>query len=230
MATGIHVSPLARTVETLEWGPVQLPAFLPGERLEARDGKKIRKTFPTVAAAKSWRSMPRWRSGKAGCERPTRTTLREAGETCLRGVRGKARYGHVPATLQAEHNPQLRTGAAPAGAPRAGGKRLSEITADGCPGVRGTADGRRVTASTIQMHRAAAAGDLPPRDQRGAGRGRTHAPGSSCPPSRSPRRIASPAEAEALIAALPTATRDLGDGDLRRAAARRAAGAAGRGR
>ncbi len=56
----------------------------------ARDGKKIRKTFPTLAAAKAWRAdaLTGLRRGTIRAPRPT--TVREAGEQLLEGMRSGA--------------------------------------------------------------------------------------------------------------------------------------------
>jgi hypothetical protein len=53
----------------------------------ARDSKRIRKTFPTVAAAKSWRrdALSALASGKMRA--PSATTLREAAESWLEGAK-----------------------------------------------------------------------------------------------------------------------------------------------
>lgn len=56
----------------------------------ARDGKKIRKTFPTLAAAKAWRAdaLAGLRRGTLRAPRPT--TVREAAEQLLAGMRSGA--------------------------------------------------------------------------------------------------------------------------------------------
>jgi hypothetical protein len=43
-----------------------------------REGKKVRKTFPTEAAAKSWRAEATTAATKGVLRTPTSTTLREA--------------------------------------------------------------------------------------------------------------------------------------------------------
>jgi integrase len=53
----------------------------------ARYGKKIRKSFPTISAAKSWRSDAARDLRKGTMTVPTRTTLREAAEGWLEGAR-----------------------------------------------------------------------------------------------------------------------------------------------
>jgi hypothetical protein len=63
----------------------------------ARDGKKIRKTFPTLAAAKAWRvdALAGVRRGSVRATRPT--TVREAAERLLLGCRA-ARFERGRAT------------------------------------------------------------------------------------------------------------------------------------
>jgi hypothetical protein len=63
-----------------------------------RDGKKIRRTFPTLAAAKSWRTeaLSGLRRGTLRAPRPT--TVRQAAETLIAGMRSglaRTRSGDV---------------------------------------------------------------------------------------------------------------------------------------
>jgi integrase len=69
-------------------------------------GKKIRKTFPTLAEAKSWRADATVGLRKRTMRAPTRTTLREAWEAWLAGARDgsiRNRSGDVfkPSTVRA---------------------------------------------------------------------------------------------------------------------------------
>ena len=52
-----------------------------------RDGRKIRKTFPTLAAARLWRADANVAMRKGELRTPTRVTLREAAEAWLEGVK-----------------------------------------------------------------------------------------------------------------------------------------------
>jgi integrase len=52
-----------------------------------RDGRKIRKAFPTLAAAKSWRADASSALRRGTLRAPTSTTLRDAAEALLAGMR-----------------------------------------------------------------------------------------------------------------------------------------------
>jgi hypothetical protein len=67
-----------------------------------REDKKVRRTFPTLAAAKSWRAEAVTAANKGVLRTPTRTTLREAWTAWLEGT--KAGDGAQPQRqpLQAE--------------------------------------------------------------------------------------------------------------------------------
>src|SRR6476660_6347603 len=52
-----------------------------------RDGKKIRKTFPTKAAAVAWRDDSRSAVRQRRLQAPTAETLRQASEAWLEGAR-----------------------------------------------------------------------------------------------------------------------------------------------
>ena len=53
----------------------------------ARDGKKVRKTFPTLAAARGWRADAQVGLRKGTLRAPTATTLRQAADAWLAGAR-----------------------------------------------------------------------------------------------------------------------------------------------
>jgi len=53
----------------------------------ARDGRKIRKTFPTLSAARGWRADAQVAVRKKTLRAPTATTLRQAAEAWLQGAR-----------------------------------------------------------------------------------------------------------------------------------------------
>jgi hypothetical protein len=48
-----------------------------------RERKKVRKTFPTLAAAKSWRADAKTAAEKGRMRAPTQTTLRQAADEWL---------------------------------------------------------------------------------------------------------------------------------------------------
>ena len=58
------------------------------EVFSKKDGKEIRKTFPTKAAAMAWRDDSRSAVRKRTLRAPTPTTLREAADAWVEGARG----------------------------------------------------------------------------------------------------------------------------------------------
>jgi integrase len=55
-----------------------------------RDGRKIRKTFPTLAAARSWRADANVALRKGQMRAPSRVTLREAADAWLQGAEDRS--------------------------------------------------------------------------------------------------------------------------------------------
>ncbi len=53
----------------------------------SREGRKIRKSFPTVSAAKAWRADATVALRKGELRTPTRTTLQEAADAWLEGAK-----------------------------------------------------------------------------------------------------------------------------------------------
>jgi integrase len=93
-----------------------------------REGKKIRRSFPTLAAAKSWRADASGAVRRGTMRSPSRVTLNEAAEAWLTGVRDgsiRTRAGDPfkPSTIRAYRQAlTLRV------LPALGALRLSEIT------------------------------------------------------------------------------------------------------
>jgi integrase len=93
-----------------------------------RDQKKIRKAFPTQAAAVAWRDDARSAVRRKGLRVPTSVTLREAGEAWLEGARAgviRTRSGepYKPATIRSyDQSLDLRV------YPELGSMKLSEIS------------------------------------------------------------------------------------------------------
>lgn len=91
------------------------------------DGQKIRQTFPTLAAAKGWRSDAVGDVRRGKMRMPTRQTLREAAELFLAGIDdGTIRTGqgrlYKPSTRRAyRHALEVHV------LPELGASRLSEI-------------------------------------------------------------------------------------------------------
>ena len=197
------------------------------EAYDRRSEKKVRKTFPTLAAAKAWRSDASGDIRRGVRRGPSGTTLRRAGEDWIAGARDgsiRTRSGEVfkPSTL-AGYEAALRARIFPA----LGAAKLEDV---------GRADLQRfvdrllaegLDPSTIRnalmpvrviFRRAVARGVL----------GVNPATGLELPASRGRRdRIADPEEAAALLAAIPSTARPrhLGDGALWRPARGRVAGA-----
>jgi integrase len=75
----------------------------------AVDGKKIRRSFPTLAAARSWRHDAATAVQRGAMRAPTATTLREAWEVWIEGarngeVRNRNRRAYKPAALRSYDN------------------------------------------------------------------------------------------------------------------------------
>ena len=174
------------------------------------DGKKIRQTFPTRAAAKAWRDDKLGAVKRGELRTRTSTTIREAAEVFLAG----ARDGSIPTASGARYKPAtLRgytVGLSKRVLPALGDMRLSEVQrrdvqdlADGL-----TADG--LSASTVQntldplrvIYRRAI------RRDEGVMIDPTEGLELRRPDGRRDR-IADPDEAAALIAAIPDGERAL---------------------
>jgi integrase len=93
-----------------------------------RDGKKIRKTFPTKAAARRWRADAGSQLERGSLRAPTRTTLGETAHEWLRGaesgeIRNNSGHPYKPSTLRG-----YRQALEERVLPELGGAKLSEIT------------------------------------------------------------------------------------------------------
>jgi integrase len=94
----------------------------------ARDGKRIRKTFPTLAAAKAWRQDAQVALRRGEMRAPINMTLEEAAERWLEGARRgavRARSGdrYKPGAVRG-YDAKLRTHVLP----ELGSRKLSDIT------------------------------------------------------------------------------------------------------
>jgi integrase len=168
----------------------------------AREDKKIRRTFPTEAAAKAWRSEASVALRNGTLKSPTQETLREAAERFLAGIDDgsiRTRQGRIykPSTRRA-----YRHGLEAYVLPELGGARLSEIRRADVQDFADRLGAAGLDASTIQnalmglrviCRRALRRGDIavnPTADlDLPAVEGRRD-------------RIATPAEAESLLATL----------------------------
>ncbi len=168
----------------------------------ARDGKKLRKTFATLAAAKAWRSDVATAVRKGALRAPTQTTLREAADAWLAGaeegiVRSRSGERFKPSTLRI-YRQALRDRALP----ELGGARLSDIRV---VDIQDLADRLLASGADPSTVRNAIA-PLRVIFRRAVSRGEiamNPTSGLELPAPRGTReRVASPAEAAELIAAL----------------------------
>jgi integrase len=173
----------------------------------ARDRKKIRKTFPTLAAARGWRADAQVGLRKGTLRAPTPTTLRQAAEAWLAGARAgsiRTRSGdaYKPSAVRS-YEGSLRKRVLP----ELGAARLSEI---GRVDLQDFADrmlAEGLDPSTIRntlmplraiYRRALTRGEVSVNPTTGL----------ELPAVRGRRdRVADPEEARQLIAALPPADR-----------------------
>jgi integrase len=175
----------------------------------ARDGKRLFKTFPTIAEAKAWRTEAQVALRKGTMRAGASGTLREAAEAWLEGARSGAirnRSGHryKPSAIRG-----YETSLVTRVLPELGGARLVEIRRIDLQDLadRLYADG--LDASTVRntlmplralFRRAVARGDVAVNPTTGL----------ELPAVEGSRdRIASPAEAAALLAGLPERERAL---------------------
>jgi integrase len=168
----------------------------------ARDGRKIRRTFPTLAAARAYRSDASSALRKGTLRAPSATTVRDAAEAWLAGARDgslRTRSGDQfkPSTLRG-YEEALRTRILPA----LGGAKLSEVTRTDVQDLADRLLAEGLDPSTIRnalmplrvlYRRAVARGEV----------GLNPTTGLELPAVRGRRdRIASPREAHELLAAL----------------------------
>lgn len=192
----------------------------------SREGRKLRRTFAREAEAKSWRSDALTAARAGSLRAPSSITVEQAAWLWLEGTRNgsvRDRSGHIykPGTVR-EYGRSLGLRVLP----EFGANRLSELTRADIQGFVDRLLTQGLAPSTIAntvnplqaIYRHAVRRDLvainPTRDvELPAARGRRE-------------RIASAAEAARLLKALPDRDRGLGHCLLRRAATRRAVGAA----
>ncbi len=93
----------------------------------AREGKRLRKTFPTLAAARGWRSETQTAVRRGTLRAPVATTVREAGEALVEGMRSgrvRTRTGdrYKPSAIRS-YEAALRDRIVP----ELGGRRLGDL-------------------------------------------------------------------------------------------------------
>ena len=175
-----------------------------------QDGKKIRKTFPTKAAAKAWREEKLGAVRRGEVRAPTATTVREAAAAFLAG----ARDGSIPTASGGRYKPATIRGYAVGlnkrVLPALGGRRLSDVQRRDVQALADRLTGEGLSASTIHntldplrvIYRRAIQREegvsIDPTERLELRR-----------PDGQRDRIASPDEAAALIAALDASERAL---------------------
>jgi integrase len=172
-----------------------------------REKRKIRKTFPTLGAAKSWRAEAQVAAGKGALRTPKPTTLREAWTGWHEGAKAGTvlnRSGNPfkPSALRAyEGGMRLRV------LPELGGAKVAEIRRADLQALVNRLHASGLSPSAIQVTL------LPVRAI--YRQHRDDIPANPCdgldlPAIRSRRdRIAAPSEVEALIAVVPESDRAL---------------------
>jgi integrase len=172
-----------------------------------RDGKKIRKSFPSQAAAKTWRDDAQAAVGKKAMRAPTAVTVRQAAEELLAGMRD----GSIPTRTGTRYKPAAIRSYAEALRlrilPALGDMRLSEVQRADVQDIADRLTAEGLAASTVQnqldplrvIFRRAIRRDLVSIDP-------TKGLELRQPDGRRDR-IASPDEARVLLDALPTEDR-----------------------
>jgi integrase len=175
-----------------------------------RDDKKIRKAFPTRAAAKAWREDKLGAVKRGELRPPTAMTVRQAADVFLAG----ARDGAIPTASGARYKPATlrgyRVGLNKRVLPTLGYMRLSEVQRRDVQDLADRLTAEGLSASTVQN-------TLDPlrvifrraiRREEGIAVDPTEGLELRRPDGRRDR-IADPAEASALIAAMPDSERAL---------------------
>jgi integrase len=172
-----------------------------------RDGKKIRQAFPTRAAAKAWREDKLGAVKRGELRVPTSTTVREAAEAFLAG----AHDGSIPTRTGRRYKPATVRGYEEAlklrVLPALGDRRLSDVDSGDVQDLADRLTGEGLSASTVHntldplrvIYRRAIRRKLLTVDP-------TKGLELRRPDGRR-ERIADPAEARSLLAALPAGER-----------------------
>ena len=115
-----------------------------------REGKKLRKTFATQAAAKAWRADAIAAANRGKLRSPTQTTLRQAADAFITGARdgsipNRSGRRYKPATIRGyERALRLRV------LPELGDMRLGEIARADVQDFADRLTGEGLSASTVQ--------------------------------------------------------------------------------
>lgn len=175
----------------------------------SREGKKLRKTFPTEAAAKTWRADAVGAAARGRLREPTKKTLEQAAEELIAGMKA----GTIPARGGTRYKPGAVRGYEAALRqriiPSLGGRRLAEIRRSDVQDlvdrlmvqglakstIENTLDPLRVVYRRAMMREEVATDPTKLLEISG--------------PKTKRDRIADPQEAKALLAALPEEDRAL---------------------
>jgi integrase len=175
----------------------------------ARDGKRIRKTFKTLAEARAWRQEAQVALRRRTMKAPSQLSLRDAAEAWLAGaaegtIRNRSGDEYKPSVLRG-YEQALRNRILP----ELGGARLSDVTRADLQDLADRLLAEGLDPSTIRntflpvralFRRAVARGDVAVNPTTGL----------ELPAVRGRRdRIAAPAEAERLVDALSASDRAL---------------------
>lgn len=179
-------------------------------RIRTRGRKQLTRSFPTLGEAKAWRSEMTTASEAGKLIAPSRTTVAEAAERLLAGMRD----GSIPASSGRRYRPATIRGYAVGlnkrVLPALGHKRLSEVRRADVQELADRLTAEGLSASTVQN-------TLDPlrvifrraiRREEGVGVDPTKELELRRPDGKRDR-IAAPAEAAAMIAALPEGERAL---------------------
>jgi len=191
----------SRSCRTTQGGSCSCQPTYEAWVFSVRDQRKIRKSFPTLAAAKAWRSDAA-KPAREGRLRVTRTTLRDAWEAWFEGategtIRNRSGDAYKPSVLRS-YEIAMRKRVLP----DLGGAKLSDITRHDLQDLADRLLAKGADPSTIRNT------FMPLRAiyRRATGRDVAVNPtaGLELPAVRGRReRVASPQEAAALIAAVP---------------------------
>ena len=170
----------------------------------ARDGRKLRKTFPTLAAARAWRADAASALRRGTMRAPTSTTLRQPGSPKPARARSAPGDPYKPSAIRG-YEQALRDRILP----DLGAAKLSDVARADLQDLADRSLAAGLDPSTIRnalmplraiYRRAVARGEVAVNATNGL----------ELPAVRGKRdRIASPAEAESLLAVLPEADRAL---------------------
>jgi len=114
------------------------------------DGRKVRKSFPTRAAAKAWRDDKLGAIKRGELRAPTATTIRQAAEEFMAG----ARDGSIPTASGGRYKPATlrgyRVGLDKRVLPVLGHRRLSDVHRRDVQALADRLTGEGLSASTVQ--------------------------------------------------------------------------------